>query len=113
MNEEQSESVVPPMLNRAVLRLIVLSAVGKLEPIHGYGLLSHLHDSMRIGVKGGAVYPLLNALESEGLLRSVWLPGESGPGRKTYELTDAGMTALAGARDEWGVFSAAISAAIG
>src|SRR4051794_41553959 len=57
------------------------------EPRNGYGLMQEI-ESRSGGVwrpSPGSVYPALQQLEDEGLVRSV----ESG-GRRQYELTDEG-----------------------
>lgn len=61
---------------------------------HGYDLLE------RIGVFGfddsdpGALYRALRRLENDGLVASSWVPSESGPPRRVYELTEAGVGEL-------------------
>ena len=46
------------------------------------------------GSDPGGLYRALRALEKEELVRSVWGPSESGPDRRTYEITRAGMEEL-------------------
>ena len=61
---------------------------------HGYELLSRLtpmHDGE--GDSGG-VYRALRGLERRGLVRSQWRTPESGPARRTYQLTDDGEAYL-------------------
>lgn len=61
---------------------------------HGYDLLE------RLGALGfdredpGRLYRALRALEKEGLVRSAWERSATGPDRRTYELTRAGMEEL-------------------
>ena len=61
---------------------------------HGYDLLE------RLGALGfdredpGRLYRALRALEGEGLVRSAWERSATGPDRRTYELTRAGMQEL-------------------
>jgi DNA-binding PadR family transcriptional regulator len=92
-------------------------------PANGYGLMQSITD--RSGGEWrpspGSVYPALNQLEDEGLIRSVENPSESG---RTFEITDAGRQAVAErgeakapwepedlgpAGDTWGEFRKAIS----
>ena len=47
------------------------------------------------------VYPFLRRLEADGLLTSRWLESNSGPPRKYYELSDAGLAFLRSAQREW------------
>lgn len=68
------------------------------EPRHGYQLMQEIrrrtHDRWR--PSPGSVYPILQQLEDEGLVRTV----ESG-GRRVAELTDAGREHVAGREAEF------------
>ena len=46
------------------------------------------------GSDPGGLYRALRALEKEKLVRSVWEPSKSGPDRRMYEITRAGMEEL-------------------
>ena len=46
------------------------------------------------GSDPGGLYRALRSLEKEKLVRSVWEPSETGPDRRTYEITRAGMEEL-------------------
>ena len=63
-------------------------------------------------VKGGTLYPLLGRLETAGHLEAQWLPGDGGPGRKVYVLTDSGRRHLADQRDRWADFTTLTTALI-
>ena len=56
--------------------------------------------------QGGTLYPLLNRFESAGLVQAEWRPGDGGPGRKYYTLTDAGSRELTDGADQWIAFAA-------
>ena len=68
------------------------------EPMHGYQLMQEIrrrtHDRWR--PSPGSVYPILQQLEDEGLVRTV----ESG-GRRVAELTDAGREHVDGREEEF------------
>ncbi len=67
------------------------------EPMHGYQIIQEItqrsHGAWR--PSPGSVYPALQQLEDEGLVRV----GQQG-GRKVYELTDEGRTYVAEHQDE-------------
>ena len=63
-------------------------------------------------VSGGSLYPALTRLERRGLVTTSTRPSSSGPARKYYELTPAGLTELAARREEWRAFRAAVSAVL-
>lgn len=72
--------------------LLVLLADG---PTHGYVLLERLPTLVgeeRVDV--GNVYRALRALEEEGLVASEWRADLPGPAKRTYTLTDDGVSAL-------------------
>ncbi len=64
------------------------------HPAHGYDLLERLRVLGFDRHDPGRLYRALRALEKEGLVRSAWEPSESGPDRRTYELTRPGMEHL-------------------
>ncbi|MBA2280425.1 MAG: helix-turn-helix transcriptional regulator [Actinomycetota bacterium] len=76
-------------LPRAYLRpclLLLLLEGGS----HGYELLEQVRALGLVGADAGGLYRTLRAMERDGLVSSWWEPSQSGPARRTYELTDAG-----------------------
>jgi PadR family transcriptional regulator, regulatory protein PadR len=70
--------------------------------LHGYELVERI-DAMvgaYVCVDPGSTYRLLRDLEGNGYLVSAWQPGETGPVRRTYQVTPAGRELLG----EWAVF---------
>lgn len=62
---------------------------------HGYDLLEQLPELLgdeRVDV--GNLYRALRALEEQGLVESEWDDTVSGPAKRTYTLTAAGLEAL-------------------
>ena len=78
---------------RGVLEVCVLRVLADGET-YGYAIASRLANSGLGVVKGGTLYPLLNRLESAGLVIAQWRAGDGGPGRKYYVLTGAGHQEL-------------------
>ncbi|RAK51410.1 PadR family transcriptional regulator [Phenylobacterium deserti] len=78
------------------LRSVILALIGQ-QPRHGYDLIKELETRSggEYRPSAGVIYPTLNLLEDEGLIRQV--DGESG--RKLFELTDAGREALETQKD--------------
>lgn len=89
---------------RGVLGLWVLRAL-RAGPTYGYAITTQLAAAGLGEVKGGTLYPLLSRLESAGLVSVEWRPGERGPGRKFYRLTDAGHAELARGALRWVEFA--------
>jgi PadR family transcriptional regulator, regulatory protein PadR len=89
-------------LSVGALHLVILLEIDRRAPIHGYALIKAMgEDLAATAFKEGTVYPILNLLERDGLVRSRWASGEHGPQRKYYELTAVGRQALRLALAEW------------
>lgn len=82
-----------PALPRNFVRPCLLLLLRE-EPAHGYDLLERLRAFGFDGSDPGGLYRALRKLEAEGLVHSAWEPSESGPARRIYELTRAGMEHL-------------------
>ena len=59
------------------------------RPSHGYELIQRLNEAdFKSGEADAAtVYRNLRRMDKDGLIKSHWEVGESGPGRRLYELT--------------------------
>ncbi|WNO74285.1 PadR family transcriptional regulator [Streptomyces sp. AM8-1-1] len=75
---------------------------------HGYALVQELAARGFGTIRGGALYPVLGRLETDGVVEARWEPGEGGPGRKVYRLTDAGRDRLREETTSWKQFSDAM-----
>ena len=67
------------------------------QPAHGYDLLERLRPLGFSRDDPGRLYRALRTLETDELVRSVWEKSSTGPDRRMYELTRAGMEELHGA----------------
>ncbi len=76
---------------RGDIRSAILTLLGE-APMHGYQVIGELTERSGGAWKPspGSVYPTLQHMEDEGLVRS-----ERAEGRNVYTLTDAGRSALA------------------
>jgi PadR family transcriptional regulator, regulatory protein PadR len=83
----------PIALPKGFLRSCLLLLLRE-HPAHGYDLLERVQTLGFDGSDPGGLYRALRALEEEELVRSVWEPSESGPDRRIYEITRAGMEEL-------------------
>lgn len=64
------------------------------RPGHGYDLIHRLARLGVADVETGHVYRVLRGLEQERLLISFWVTSTTGPARRRYELTAAGVADL-------------------
>ena len=78
-----------PMVRRGDVRTAILALLAE-QPMHGYQIIGQLGE--RSGgmwrPSAGSVYPTLQQLENEGLVK-----GEEKEGRKVYALTEDGKSA--------------------
>jgi PadR family transcriptional regulator, regulatory protein PadR len=81
---------------RDILIPYVLLAVS-LQRAHGYLIEEYLRSIGFLSLEMSTLYRTLRQLEKDGLLRSSWEPGPTGPARRVYSLTDVGRSWL----DQW------------
>jgi len=86
-----------PKARRGDVRAGILGVLAD-RPMHGYEVIGELEQRSggRWRPSPGSIYPTLQMLEDEGLVK-----GQEQEGRKVFEITDAGREALA-ARPEQG-----------
>lgn len=89
MRTEETAPALPKSFLRPCLLLLLRE-----QPAHGYELLERLRPLGFAGDDPGGLYRALRSLESGGLVRSAWEPSRTGPDRRIYELTRAGMEEL-------------------
>jgi len=89
---------------RGVLEVCVLRVLTDGQT-YGYAIATRLADGGLGVVKGGTLYPLLNRLETAGLVTAEWRAGDGGPGRKYYQLTDDGRQELRNNATQWSRFT--------
>jgi PadR family transcriptional regulator, regulatory protein PadR len=94
---------------RGVLDLAVLATLSQCGRSYGYALLQEL-GNVGVDLKGGTLYPLLARLEQDGLVETEWAPGEGGPGRKWFTITQNGRQVLRDGTYGWTEFAGRISA---
>ncbi len=87
-----------------MLDLCVLATLDEQER-HGYAIASRLEEAGLARVMGGTLYPVLARLQAAGHVTSRWEPGEHGPGRKYYALTEDGRALLREQGLAWAAFA--------
>jgi PadR family transcriptional regulator PadR len=77
--------------------------------LHGYGIAREIEarSGHSLQCREGTLYPVLRALEDEGLLAAEWQLAGERP-RKVYTLTPAGRAALEQRARTWGEFVEAV-----
>lgn len=84
----------------SLILLAVLDEAGK--PMYGYQIARLLGEGQaETRIKQGVLYPALRSLENSGLLTSMVEPSVSGPPRRYYQITPAGVESLERWRTIW------------
>lgn len=80
---------------RSVLEVAILSSLAEAEA-HGYNLLDEIKalTGDLICIDPGSMYRFLRGMEEDGLVTSSWQTPGSGPSRRVYTITEAGVEAL-------------------
>lgn len=89
---------------RGALGVCVLHVIAA-GPTYGYAVAGALAEAGLGAIKGGTLYPLLARLEEAGLVTVEWRAGDGGPGRKFYDLTDAGRAEHERQTADWQAFA--------
>ena len=93
---------------KGVLGLLLLRLLAARED-YGYSLVLRLQEHGFAGLSEGTVYPALTRLESQGLLAARLVRSTSGPARKYYAPTPAGLAELARAGRAWHDLATAVA----
>jgi DNA-binding PadR family transcriptional regulator len=79
-------------LMKGLLDLIVLQFLSS-QPMHGYQVITKIRKTFGVYFGPSTIYPLLNALEKKGYVKSEWNMDNERP-RKVYKLTNEGQNLL-------------------
>jgi PadR family transcriptional regulator, regulatory protein PadR len=98
---------------RGSLDLLVLKTLS-LAPMHGWGIsqrVQQISDGV-LEVNQGSLYPALQRLEKEGLVRSEWGITDNNRRARYYDLTATGRRALGEEVEGWRRFAAGLEAVL-
>jgi PadR family transcriptional regulator, regulatory protein PadR len=79
-------------LVKVLLEMIILKYLTK-ESIYGYQLIGSIRKEYDVSLGASVIYPLLNLLEKEGYVKSVWNMAPERP-RKVFAITEQGKNRL-------------------
>lgn len=95
-------------LLRGALDTCLLALLAR-QPTHAYDLVVRLEQQGLPAVGYGTVYPLVGRLRRQGLVMGRTEPSPMGPPRKVFEVSPAGLHALAEWTRQWLDTTAAIN----
>ena len=95
-------------------RLLVLSVLEKKDD-YGWGIILQLAErsDKTFEMREGTLYPVLHALEAEGMIASYEQNTPAGRRRKYYHITDAGQKELARQKEQWDAFANGVDRVLG
>lgn len=85
------------------------------EPMYGYQMIKAIEEKSAgvFSFKEGTLYPILHALEAQGLVESYWDEGTGNRKRKYYRITSQGQNHAKEKRQEWTAFRTAVDKVLG
>jgi transcriptional regulator len=101
-------------LQQGTLDLLILRTL-LFRPEHGQGIARAIQQSSDevILVEHGSLYPSLQRLEAQRLVRAEWGVSENGRRARYYELTARGRRRLTAEASRWRAMTAAIGRVLG
>ena len=100
-------------VSKGSVTLMVLSVLEK-QDLYGYQMIRYL-EGLSYGVfqfNEGTLYPVLHALEKDGMVTSYWDAVEDSRMRKYYHITDKGIKLLCDSKKEWEEYVGAVNAVL-
>jgi PadR family transcriptional regulator PadR len=90
MSKNEQRDLFPGALEMMVLRTL------KRQPLHGYALVQHIKRTSDdlLQIEEGSLYPALQRLLKEGLVKAKWGTSSTNRRVRIYELTSAGSKHL-------------------
>ncbi|ADZ83039.1 PadR family transcriptional regulator [Cellulosilyticum sp. ST5] len=101
-------------LLKGTTTLLILQLLNEKDQ-YGYELTKALEqrtDNL-FTLKEGTLYPILHALENEGMIEAYWEDTQSARKRKYYRITEAGKKGLKEKKEEWQLYSEGVRKVIG
>lgn len=82
---------------------------------YGYEMIKELEKRSEdlFNLKEGTLYPILHALENEGMIEAYWEETNSARKRKYYHITEAGVDLLGEKKREWMTYAEGVKKVLG
>jgi len=91
-NMPNIQKKIQTKLTKGLLDLIILQLLDE-SPLYGYKIMATIRKSYGILVGASTIYPILNTLETNRLVKSEWNTMEGHP-RRIYQITNDGRNLL-------------------
>ena len=77
--------------------------------LYSFEITKILSEIEGLATSEGTIYPLLNRLSSENLVKSYWQESPDGPPRRYYRITKEGLAVLENFTNQWKVFTESVN----
>ena len=96
---------------QSALDLLVLTVLGRLGPLHGYGIANAIQElsGEALYVEEGSLYPALHRMEEAGWIKAKWMITENKRRARIYQMTTAGKKQLETETERWNSFSGGVA----
>ena len=90
--------------------MLILTSLGRLGPMHGYGIALHIQQTTDdvLQVEEGTLYPALQRMLIKGWVKAEWRVTENKRRARYYSLTRAGRKQLAAEVQQFDTVMAAV-----
>lgn len=96
-------------LTKGTTAMLVLGVISRQE-LYGYRIIKEIErqSGQIFSLREGTLYPILHAMEQDGLLDCRWEHTESARKRKYYRITRKGQRELSRLRAEWKAYASMV-----
>ncbi len=97
-------------VTKGITEPVILYLINEM-PMYGYKIIKVLEQRTAgyFKPKGGTIYPVLQRLETKGLVKSSWQQTTQRQARKYYQITEQGRQFLSKMLSEWKALFTALS----
>jgi PadR family transcriptional regulator, regulatory protein PadR len=98
---------------QGTLEMLILKTL-LMGELHGYGIAQSIRQlsNQALLIEAGSLYPALQRLELQGLIKATWKNSDTGRRARFYKLTSAGRQKLFASMSRWEEFVAAIGSVL-
>jgi len=95
---------------QGTLDLLILKALARTGPLHGYALAQRIHESSAsmLQIEDGSLYPALHRMTEDKWLKAEWGTTDTNRKARFYSITAAGRKQLEQEEKNWAYLTDAV-----
>ncbi len=99
---------------QGTLDLLILNALARLGPLHGYGIAKQIRERSgdALSIEDGSLYPAIHRMAQEKWVSAEWGVTELKRPARIYKITALGRKQLQKEEEKWTQLTAAVSRAL-